>query len=234
MLLNTRRPRLAYDVSWDPDAWVLSEEPAPESRSHDLVIETLRALLAAWIKRAHRNAQVGRNLAIRWSEEMPSVGADPDIYLVEPPPPEGDDVESLRLWCTGHFPPTLAIEVVSSSNAKKDYSVSPEKHAACGTKELWVFDPKLAGPRVYGGPVRLQIWTRDEDGVLERTYKGEGPAFSSVLGAYVFVVHEGRGLRIASDEEGTDWWMTEVEAERAAKEAALARIRELEAALARR
>ena len=47
-------------------------------------------------------------------------------------------------------------------------------------------------------------------------------------------------LRIASDETGTDWWMTAEEAERAAKEAeraakevALRRVVELEALLAK-
>jgi hypothetical protein len=41
-------------------------------------------------------------------------------------------------------------------------------------------------------------------------------------------VDEGRRLRIAEDEALTSWWMTPEEAERAAKEAALAKIAELE------
>lgn len=235
------RVHLSYDVDRSRDDWVLPEETVPESRSHDLTIDLLKALLMAWAARTGRKAQVGRNLAIRWDPERPNVGVDPDVYVVEPPPPEGDDVESLRLWVPGHHAPLLAIEVVSASNAVKDYTIAPEKHAACGTGELWVFDPKLVGPRAQGGPVRLRVWTRDDAGVFRLHYRGDGPARSPALDAWVFVVDEGQRLRIAEDEAGTRWWMTALEAERAAKEAeraakeaALARIAELEAALLRK
>ncbi len=238
-----RRARLAYDVERHYDDWTLTEETVPESRSHDLTLDLLKALLAAWAVRAGRNAQVGRNLAVRWEEERPNVGADPDLYVVEPPPPEGDDVESLRLWTPGHHPLLLAVEVVSASNATKDYGAAPNKHAAAGTRELWVFDPKLCGPKSHGGPVRIQVWARlgDDDDTFRRVYAGDGPVQSPSLGGWLFAVDEGQRLRIADDREGTRWWMTALEAEhaakeaeRAAKEAALARIAELEAALAKR
>jgi len=246
---------LRYQVERHRDDWTLPQETVPESRPHDLTLDLLKALLAAWIARTGRDAQVGRNLAVRWEKDRPNVGADPDLYLVEPSPPEGDRVESLRLWLPDHHPLMLAVEVVSSSNATKDYAVSPDKHAAAGTQELWVFDPGLAGPRARGGPSRLQIWSRQEDGAFDRVYTGEGPARSPVLDAWLFAVDEGQRLRIASDQAGTQWWMTATEteraaketeraakvaalamldAERAAKEAALARIAELEAALAKR
>jgi hypothetical protein len=84
--------------------------------------------------------------------------------------------------------------------------------------------------------VRLSIWCRDGRGDFARIYAGSGPARSPALGAWLFAVDEGRRLRIAGDEQGTSWWMTATEAERAAKEAeraakeaALARVAELEA-----
>lgn len=236
-----RQKYLAYEVDRSRKDWTLPEETVPESRAHDLILDLLKALLAAWVARTGRHAQVGRNLAIRWDEDHPNVGTDPDIYVVEPPPPEGDRVESLRLWMPGHHPLLLAVEVVSSTNAVKDYEQAPDKHAAAGTQELWVFDPGLNGPKSRGGPARLQIWSRTDDGTFQRIYRGEGPARSPALGAWLFAVDEGERLRIADDPGGTIWWMTPTEAERAAKEqeraakeAALARIAELEAALASR
>ena len=148
----------------------------------------------------------------------------------------------------GHAPPALAIEVVSETNPHKDYTLGPDKYAASGTNELWIFDPLLAGPAVHGGPFRLQIWHRRADGDFVRIYAGDGPARSPVLGAYLVATDEGRRLRLADDESATHFWLTAEEAERAAKEAeraakeaaraakeaALARVPELEAAFATR
>ncbi len=94
--------------------------------------------------------------------------------------------------------------------------------------------------------MRLQIWRRtNDDDRFARIYAGDGPGYSPLLNAWLFVVNEGRSLRIANDREGNVWWMTgeeaervakeaeraEKEAERAAKLAAQKRIAELEAAL---
>ncbi len=135
----------------------------------------------------------------------------------------------------------LAIEVVSETNPHKDYVIAPDKYAASGTRELWVFDPLLAGPAAHGGPHRIQIWQRAESGDFTRVYAGEGPARSPVLDAYLVVTDEGRRLRIAEDEGATRFWLTAEEAERAekdreraAKDAALARVDELEALLAKK
>jgi Uma2 family endonuclease len=235
------RVTLRYDVPRASDDWTLSEEPVPESRSHDLTVDLLRALLAHWAGRTQRDAIVGRNIAVRWERDRPQIGVDPDVYVVEPPPPERDALKSLRLWEPGHRAPLLAIEVVSASNSKKDYASAPEKYAASGVRELWIFDPQLVGPKAHGGPVRLQIWSRDETGSFARGYAGDGPAHSSAIGAWLFVVDEGARLRIADDAAGISWWTTAEEAERTAKEAertakeaALRRIAELEAELARR
>jgi len=219
MLQLFRRPKLVYEIAPVREDWVLGEDKVPESRAHDLVVETLRDLLVAWAQREGRRVAVCRNLAVRWDEDHPTMGVDPDVCVLEPPPPEGDDLMSLKLWSTGHFPPVLAVEVVSASRADKDYGQSPEKYAANGTKELWVFDPKLAGPKTYGGPFRLQVWRRDAADEFERIYAGAGPVWSEAVKGWLFAVGEGRSLRIADDEAGTVWWTTNEEAERAAKEA---------------
>jgi Putative restriction endonuclease len=232
-----RRQRLHYDVETPFDRWTLEDDQVPESRPHDQVAERLCHLLTHRMKQTGQHVCVGRNLAIRFDEDHPRAGVDPDVYVLDPPPPDSEELTSLRLWETGHFPPRLAVEIVSTSRPDKDYSESPDKYAACGAEELWVFDPKLAG-RGRDGPHRLQLWRGGEDG-FTRIYAGEGPFFSPTTGGWVFAVNEGHALAIADDEAGTAWWMTGEEAERAAKEAeraakedALRRVAELEARLA--
>jgi Uma2 family endonuclease len=221
------------------EGWELTEETMPESAIHDQAVELLKALLAVWAARA--GAQVFRNLAVRWDEDHPAVGVDPDVCALCPPPPDAAELRSVRTWVPGHTPPVLAVEVVSETNPRKDYAVAPDKYAACGAGELWVFDPLLAGPPIQGGPWRLQVWHRKGDGDLTRIYAGDGPARSPLLGAWLVATDEGRKLRIADDQAATRFWPTKEEAERAAKEAeraakeaALARVAELEAELRRR
>lgn len=202
------------------DDWALPEETLPESSLHDLASDVLKHLLLAWVARLGRVAHVGRNLGVHWDKGRPGIGVAPDILVLEPPPPEGEfDLTSVQLWKEGHHPPILAVEIVSSSRPAKDYVTSPERYAASGTEELWIFDPKLVGPKRDGGPHRLQIWRRDDADNFERIYAGNGPAFSPAVSGWLFAVREGHLLRIAEDEAGTRWWMTEAETERAAKQA---------------
>ena len=230
---------LRYEVQPTRDDWVLPEEPVPESPLHSQAVDLTQALLLHWVARTGLDALIATNLAFRWIEARPKVGLDPDVCLVEPAPPPGS--KALCTWRAGHHPPRLAVEVVSEGHPYKDYALAPEKYAASGVGELWVFDPELVGPRAQGGPHRIQVWTRSSDGAFERAYAGDGPAFSPTLNAWLFAVDEGQRHRIAEDRAGSRWWSTEAEAERAAKEAeraakeaALARIAELEAELRRR
>jgi Uma2 family endonuclease len=214
-----------------PAEWLIEDdEKVPQSRSHHLRGGRLEQLLLGWKARTGRDAQVGRELALRWDERVPKVGVDPDVYVVEPPPPEGDEVTSLRTWEKGHHPPLLAVEIVSPSRPEKDYTSSPLKYAASGTRELWIFDPNLAGPKVGGGPFRLQVWARNAAGLLPRVYTGEGPVYSQALAAWVLTTDRGRSLAIADDESGARRWVTPEETERAAKEAAQKHLRTARAA----
>lgn len=216
--MEPRLVELAYRVPIGRSEWELSGETMPESVVHDQAVELLRAILAWWA-RGRDDVRVARNLAIRWDEALPQVGVDPDLCVLSPAPPEGVDLRSVRTWRPGHAPPRLAIEVVSETNPHKDYHVAPDKYAACGVGELWIFDPLLCGPTSHGGPFRMQVWQRDATGRLVRTYAGDGPAHSEYLGAHLVAVNDGIALRIASDAEATRFWLTAEEAERAAKEA---------------
>ena len=228
--------RLSYRVARASEVWTIPEEPLPESQTHDLVLDMLKALLLAWASK--RGAQVARNLAVRWDEAHPNVGANPDLCVIEPRTPEGDALTSLCLWKPGHAVPPLVVEVVSENRPGKDYASAPERYAACGVGELWVFDPLMVGPAIHGGPVRLQVWTRDESGSFDRVYAGDGPARSPLLNAWLIATAEGQKLRIADDPDGLHLWLTgeeheraQKERERAEKEHALARVAELEARL---
>jgi Uma2 family endonuclease len=230
--------RVSYRVPRVSEGWTITEEPVPESQTHDIVLDMLKAILLAWTARRGGNAQVARNLAVRWDPEHPNIGANPDLCVIEPRTPEGDELSSLCLWKPGHTAPVLVVEVVSESRPAKDYTTAPERYAACGAGELWVFDPLMVGPAAHGGPVRLQVWARDVSGGFERQYAGDGPAWSPLLGAWLLAVAEGQRLRIAGDPTAEDMWLTgeereraEKERERAEKERALAKLVELEVKL---
>jgi Uma2 family endonuclease len=218
----THRPiLLKYEVK-SRDDWELPEEQVPESQPHDHKSELIRDLLEHWVARTGLDAQVARNLAVRWDPEHWRVGVDPDVCLVVPRTPEREELESLLTWKEGHAAPRIAFEIVST-HAAKDYEAAPEKYAVSGTFELVIFDELLRGPRARGGPHRIQVWRRSPDG-FERVAAGEGPFFLEALDAWVFAVDEGRRLRFADDRAGTQWWTTAEEAERAEKQSALAEL----------
>jgi hypothetical protein len=171
--------------------------------------EQLRQVLEAWIERTGKAAYAARNLAIRFIEERPQIGIDPDVCLLDPPPPEVERLTSLRLWEPGHVVPPFCVEVVSHNHPHKDYSTIQERYAAIGTRELVVFDPLLAGPSSLGGPVLLQFWQRDPEGVLTRTAFGFDPVYSNVLGAWLLPSE--RELAIADDRDGEHVWLSTAE-----------------------
>lgn len=200
----------AYD-----DDWVLPEEDMPESNPHRGAVDLLRQILVSSMTRARRDALVAANLACRWDRAHPQIGVDPDIALIEPPPPEGEMVDSLLTWKQGHLPPRFAIEVVSHSNAAKDYVDAPAKYACLGTRELVIFDPHRLGPT--GAAHALQVWRLNAGAKsMTKVYEGDGPAHSEELGAWLLAI-PGRGLRVADDPEGRTLWLTDAEAAEAAR-----------------
>jgi Uma2 family endonuclease len=237
----TNMPSIRYELPRPPVGWELGET-LPSSLLHDEIVTLLRAILTHWAARFHPQMLVARELAVRWDRERPANGVDPDV-AVFPARPPGDlpSVRSMCTWKEGHVPPLFAIEVVSDTEPRKDYTIAPDKYAASGVRELVVFDPMLSGPRSHGGPFLLQVWRRDEKGAFVRVHAGDGPASSEALGAHLVVFEggeAGRRLRLAGDAGGQRLWLTaeeearaEKEAARAAEEAARARIAELEAQL---
>ena len=213
----TREDLAASFPPYPADWYIEDGEQVPESRPHDLEGEHLRQLFLGWQQRFQQRVAIGRSIAVRSDESRPGTGVDPDVYILENPPAGFDDESSLRLWESGYYPLLLAIEIVSESRPEKDYTTSPLKYATNGTRELWVFDPKMCRAQKNGGPIRLQVWRRDDDNKFKHIYAGEGPVYSEALSAWVFVTNEGQNINIADDAEGTQWWMTPAEQEREAK-----------------
>ena len=210
------RIELRYAVRTREAEWAVPDNwPVPQSVPHSLAVKHLAAVLSHWASRAGRPLFVAQSLAVRWLEDRPQVGIDPDVCLLDPPPPEVDTLVSLRLWKPGHVAPPLSIEVVSDNHPYKDYVDVPERYAAFGARELVVFDPRLIGPKALGGPFAIQVWRRDA-GVFERQYAGPGPAFCETLGAWLLVVDA--MPEIADDRAGLQRWPTEQSYERAEKE----------------
>ena len=212
---------MVYELTLRPDRWTLMDDPPmPDPVLQDQSTRTLVLVLEHRIATRGMNASTGAHLAVRWDHAHPTVGVDPDVYLVEPA--LAPDTTSLRVWEAGRQPPRLAVEIVSQSTADVDYLDKPERYAASGTRELWIFDPQGFGPSVaaLGGPYRLQVWRRVAKDKFKRIFAGEGPGYSRELGAWIVVTSEGRELRLADDRAGTRLWPTAAEAERRAREVA--------------
>lgn len=216
-----KRVELTFEVPFTHPDWVLEDEQVPISAVQDEATRVLDSTWRAWSRRTGRAVSVRRDLAIRWDEEHPRIGVDPDVCLLEPPPVTSvAALRSLRTWVEGDDPPRVVCEVVSHDNASKDYVVGPKKYAAAGVDELWVFDPQRFGPNDDGGPWPLQVWERGKAGDFRRVYVGDGPAWSRYFQAWLVVSRDGLTLRLSDDEEGSRLWPTyEEEAEHSRAEA---------------
>lgn len=207
-----------HEIVPDPERWALTEETVPETNPHEDESTRLKLVFHRWGHLTGRTVLVGCNLAVRWDPRHPQYGVDPDVYIVEPPPPEGDEVRSLLLWRAGHVAPLLAVEIVSASHPTKDYVQAPMKYAACGVGELWILDRDLEGPRSTGGPFRIQVWRRVQRDGFACVYAGEGPAWSEAVGGWLRFMPDEKRFALSDDEAGRKRWLTPEEAERAEKE----------------
>lgn len=209
-----------YEVVPDLVGWVLPEGSVPETVPHVDITCYFTDVLTAWAERTGRKLLVARNLGVYWDKQHPTIGVDPGVSVIEPPPPNAQFLMCLQLWRRGHVPPCLAIEVVTRNHPYKDFAVAPEKYAACSVGELWVLDPFKEGPRVRGGPHRIQIWCWADEDTFARIYAGEGPVWSEAVQGWVRAVDGGKRFEIFDKDPVGKPWLTPYERERAAREAA--------------
>jgi Uma2 family endonuclease len=201
--MRNAQTRSSYPADW----YIEDDESMPQSTKHVGREFRLMSTLLAWNARTKLGLLVGCELAFRWDSKERGVGIDPDVYVAEMPPlPPNGDLWSMRTWKEGHHSPMLAIEIVSHSRPKKDYTSAPERHDLLGTFELWVYDPHLYGNSPGQSPVYLQVFQRETNSALVQKYAGSGPFRSDALDAWVMVVED--ELVISNDREGHDRWLT--------------------------
>ena len=222
----------------DWSAWYLTdEEDMGESAEQGEIIRVLLSVLGQLAaERGWGHVYLGADQFFAWVRSEPLVRVSPDVYLIDDPPPPPLP-RSWQTWVRGHKAPRWAVEVVSD-DWTKDYEDGPLKYAQLGTKELVLFDPAavLSDP---GEPrVPLQVYRRDADGAFVRVHRGNGPAWSEEIGAFLVARRETGAvrLRVARDAAGSDVVPTADEAKRAAElraSDAEARVQALEAEVAR-
>jgi len=226
----TRRP--AADPTIYPE-----EERVGEDMLQRWIVELLRPLLQRWLTSRGIKAFVGADQFIYWRQHDPHARLAPDIYVL----PAVDSRTRVRTWKLWLDPvvPSFALEV-ASQNWEKDYYEIPGRYGELGVTELVVFDP---GFDEHPDGVRWQVFRRvGRRGLVRIEATQVDRVRSKVLGCWLRAVGEGRDLRVrlGTGARGEELVLTAEEFERAAKEqertakdAALARVRELERELRR-
>ena len=209
--------------------------PAAEEMPETSVHMRLRTALFLILERELRGrAFVGSDQFVYWDPTDPKACLAPDVLVRLGGPLEL--LPSFKIWL--HGAPHLAIEVVSPIDARdRNLRIRLERYRRAAIGEVVLFDPDDAAE-----PLRL--WDFFEGDLVERDRSDPAAFRCDALGAYWKITTDatlGPMLRLARDPEGTDLWLTPEEAEhaaketeRAAKEAALARIAELEEKLKER
>jgi Uma2 family endonuclease len=211
-----------------------SSEEMPETRRHlGLRTALFQILELAFTERA----TLGSEQFVYWDASDPSACCAPDVMLRLGEPDEPFD--NWKVWERGA--PHLAVEIVSASDAARRPSEEKvRRYARMGVSEFVRFDPDDA-------LMPLRIWDRVEFEFLEREHTLADFKRCRTLDLYFCVKDDeklGPMLRLARDPDGRDLLPTPVEARLQADEArrladearlaAEARVRELEAELARR
>ncbi len=209
-----RRPRRAYDPTFYP-----TEEKVGEDSLQRFILELLRPLIERWYAQLGKPTFVGADQFIYYERRHPMKVVAPDIYVLPGVPP-GRRIKSWKTWKTG-IVPSLAVEVVTSEDYEKDYREAPERYAELGVGELIIFDPDFERGE---DRVRWQRYRKLKRGFAQVESTDVDRIRSRVLGCFLRVVGEGEDarVRLGTGPAGDVLVPTEAEAERAAKEAALA------------
>jgi hypothetical protein len=175
-------------------------------------------------------AFVGSDQFLYWNPVDPTACVAPDI-MVRLGAPDAP-VPSWKVWENGA--PHVAVEIVSpTESATVDWSTKLERYRHSGVRELVRFDPEdSARP--------LRLWDRVDGDLVERDLTDARAHRSDALALYWCVTPDarlGRKLALSRDADGAELLLTPGElATRAESErdAALARVAELEAELRKR
>jgi Uma2 family endonuclease len=196
------------------------DEEMPGTRRH---LEVRTALYQSLKAAFRETAVLGSEQFVFWDPTDPKARCAPDVMLRlgERDAP----FDSWKVWERGA--PHLAIEIISAADSTdKPWAAKLERYRKVGVRELVSFDPD-------DPDAPLRIWDFVDGDLIERDPAAPEFRACGVLGAHWCVRPEpeiGLTLRLARDPDGRDLFSTHEEAQRAAE----ARVRELEAELARR
>ena len=194
-------------------------ESVPESGVH----LRLRTALWSMLRLALRERSiVGSDQFLYWDPTDPRQCLAPDVlvWLGAPDRP----FSSWKVWERGA--PHLAVEIVSESDARdRPWERKLEAYRHSGVVELVRFDAE-------DEQFPLRLWDRVEGDLVEREVSKRELEYSDVLGLFWLVEPAPEltsMLRLSRDSAGLDRLLTDEEARHTAE----ARVRELEAELAR-
>lgn len=173
---------------------------------------------------------VGSDQFVYFDAADPKQCLAPDVYVRIAP--RGAPIRSWKVWERGA--PEVAIELLSDDDRVADvWDAKLQRYQRLGVAELVRFDPEAMDSG------RLRIWDRVEGALVERE-TSTSPVRSLILDLH-WVIAPADGvdvaLRVGIGEQGSELVLTRAEARQAeaqARQRAEARVRKLEAELARR
>ncbi len=186
----------------------------PESKRH---LE-LRTLAWQFLKLAFSEvAAVGSDQFVYWDQTNPRLCLAPDAFVCF-----GEPDSLFATWKTWERgTPQVAIEFLSKSEHRAAVPSKLAHYRRLGVSELVLFDAEEAQP--------LRIWDLVQGQLVERALTGACAESRYLPGFWLGLEQPdiGMALRLSRDEQGSQLYLTPAEH-------AEARIRELEAELARR
>ncbi|HET9929443.1 MAG TPA: Uma2 family endonuclease [Polyangiaceae bacterium] len=195
-------------------------ELVPETKRHleqrSLLYEILKLHFA-------ESAIIGCDQFVYWDPTDPKQCLAPDAFVRLGAP--DCEFRSWKVWERGA--PDVAVEIISHADARdKQWEPKFEKYRRLGVRELVRFEGD------HEGSISLRIWDSIDDDLVEREGVQSVAASHVLPGAWVAIIdsHGVPRLRLSRDADGKDLYPTPTER----AELAEARIRELEAELARR
>jgi hypothetical protein len=196
-----------------------SDEEVPE---HKLHVELRTALYQLVRLALGDRVIVGTEQFVYFDASDPKRCLAPDLMVWVGGPDE--IFGTWKVWERGA--PHVAVEIVSPSDKPPGpWKKKLEQYAQCGVREVVRFDPLAQSGR-------LRIWDRVEGDLVERDVSSPAGHLCDALGLYWCLTVDprlGLMLRLSRDSAGVDVLPTPEEAQREAE----ARVRELEAELAR-
>lgn len=163
------------------------------------------------------NLNIYRTLNRKEPPITPDIAVFIGVVLAEEP---GDFVRSWSLALPGHSPPSVVFEMASEKTWRKDVKLKPGRYARIGVPEHIFYDPR---PGRYTSHPRLRGWHTIDGEAHEMVCDERGWLWNGELESWL--APDGKFLRLY-DRTG-NLRLTGEETERAAKERAWAKLREL-------